>query len=79
MGYVTSGTMVPYYPSMVQAQAPDSGEKHAMRSIGLAYLDSDVLPGDEVSVDVRGRRLPAVVTARHLRSNVPPYAQPVLP
>lgn len=79
VGYVTSGTMVPYYPSMVQAQAPDSGEKHAMRSIGLAYLDSDVLPGDEVSVDVRGRRLPAVVTARHLRSNVPPYAQPVLP
>lgn len=78
VGYVTSGTMVPYFPSMARGEAPEPGEGHAMRSIGLAYLDSDVLPGDEVCVDVRGRRLPAVVTARHLRSNVPPYARPVL-
>ena len=30
--------------------------------IALAYLDAEVAPGDELDVDVRGRRVPVVVT-----------------
>ena len=69
VGYVTSGTMVPYFTS---------GEEHAMRAIGFAYLDSRVRTGDQVEVDIRGHRIAAAVPARHLSNTNPPYARPVL-
>ena len=78
VGYVTSGTMVPYYPTEGEGQAAVLLEQSAMRAIGLAYIDSDILDGAQVEVDIRGRRIPAVISPRHLRSNDPPYAHPVI-
>ena len=74
VGYVTSGTMVPYYVFNEQGvQTEETGR----RSIGLAIMDSDIAAGDEVQVEVRGRRLRAAVTARHMRPEGS-FAVPVL-
>ena len=79
VGYVTSGTMVPYLTAQDPgAETGDPAKQSAMRSIGLAYLDSDVQKDDRVEIDVRGRLLPAAIPASHLRTNTPPYAKPVL-
>ena len=52
VGIVTSGTMVPV--------ALAAG-KHEFRAVALAYLDSNVAKGDEITVDVRGKGVDAVV------------------
>lgn len=78
IGFVTSGTMVPYYTTKGEGLDTVILDKYAMRSIGLAYLSSDVLTDDRVEIDVRGRRLAAVIPECHLRSDAPPYARTIL-
>ncbi|HDZ20503.1 hypothetical protein LCGC14_0162660 [marine sediment metagenome] len=58
VGVVTSGTMVP----VALAEAG----KHDFRAIALAYVDGRLVEGDNVSVDVRGKDVSAVVVAGHL-------------
>jgi len=91
-GYVTSGTMVPYwtfagesrvppgqdprhYPTLA---APRPTEAHAPRAIALALVDSRLKVGDNVTVDVRGNRLDAIIVERFLDSSTPPFARPII-
>ena len=74
VGFVTSGTVVPYYHFSGEGVPT---EETGRRAIGLALLDSNLSAGDEVQVDVRGRRLKAAVCARHMKAEGP-YARPVL-
>ncbi len=78
IGHVTSGTMVPYYRHEGEGLQTVILEEAARRSIGLALLDSDTLEDDEVQVDVRGRRLKAVIPPYHMRVDAPPFARPIL-
>ena len=78
VGYVTSGTMAPYWEFEGEGLEAVPGEEHGLRSICLAYIDSDIVVGDEVGVDVRGREMAGVVVPYHLRSEAPPYARPIV-
>lgn len=78
IGWVTSGTMVPYYRSEGEGLETVITEDTAKRAIGLAYIASDVLEDDIVEVDIRGKRVRAVVPACHLRTDAPPFARPIL-
>ena len=78
VGTVTSGTMVPYYLFQGEGEEAVPTEQSAMRSVGLAYLDSDLGADAQIEVDVRGRRLAAALPRTHLRTNQPPYARPVV-
>ncbi len=78
IGWVTSGTMVPYFKTEGEGLETKILEEAGKRAIGFAYIASDVLVNDEVEVDVRGKRLKAVVPACHLRSDAPPYARPII-
>ena len=78
IGYVTSGTMVPYYRHEGEGLSTVILDDTANRAIGLAYLASDILEDDIVYVDVRGRRLKAVIPPYHMRVDAPPYARPII-
>ncbi len=78
IGFVTSGTMVPYYRHEGEGLQTVILEETAKRSIGLAILDSDTLEDDEVQIDVRGKRLKAVIPPYHMRVDAPPFARPIL-
>lgn len=75
VGWITSGTMVPYYNFNEEGNILDTTGK---RSIGFAYLSSGVTKDDVLEVDVRGKKLKAAVVARHMRQDLPPFGQPVL-
>jgi aminomethyltransferase len=77
VGFVTSGTMVPYWK--VDNVGLDSRQSDAkgMRAIGLGLLDSDLVEGDEVEIDIRGKRARAVVVPYHIRNEAPPVAWPI--
>ena len=78
LGWVTSGTAVPYWGLEGEGLCSLQTEEHELRSIALASLDSRVLEDDEVEVDVRGRRVPGLVVPHHLRSDAPPCARAII-
>lgn len=78
IGWVTSGTMVPYYLSEGEGAETKFSDTTAKRAIGLCYIASDVLQGDVVEVDGRGRHLRAAIPSRHIRADTPPFVQPVI-
>ena len=78
VGWVTSGTRVPYFKTQGQGLSTVILEASGKRAIGLCYIDSDVLVDDTVEVDIRGKRLKAVIPARHMSVGAPPFARPLL-
>jgi aminomethyltransferase len=78
VGYVTSGTMVPMWSVEGQGlESAQTGERQ-LRSICLAYIDSNIIEDDKVSIDIRGKRVDAVVVPFHMRSDAPPYVRPII-
>lgn len=73
IGWVTSGTMVPYWKTPGVAE-----DGHATRAIGLALIDRSVSVGNEVEFEVRGKKIPGVIVKTHLNNRRPPFALPVL-
>ena len=78
IGWVTSGTMVPYYKSEGEGLETVITDEVAKRAIGTCYIASDVLVDDVVEVDIRGKRLKAAIPARHMSVTAPPYARPLI-
>ncbi len=75
IGWVSSGTMVPYYNFDEEGNILDTTGK---RAIGFAYIRSNVTKEDVISIDVRGKRLKAKVVAKHMIQNQPPYGRAVI-
>ncbi len=78
LGYVTSGTMIPYFETEGTGIESVITDRSGKRSIGLAYMKSHVVAEFELEVDIRGKRIPAVVTTCHIRQDAPPYTRPIL-
>ncbi len=78
IGYVTSGTMIPYFVTEGEGLLTEITANRALRSIGLALLDSDVLTDDSVEVEIRGSRVSAVVPQQHMSAFAPPYCRPII-
>ena len=75
VGWVTSGTMVPYYHFDEAGNILDTTGK---RSIGFAYIDSTIVLGDTVEIDVRGKRLKARLVKEHMDQKNPPYGRAIV-
>ena len=52
-------------------------DEHSMRAICLALLDSDLCEKDGVDIEIRDKKIPAVIVSRHLIGEAP-YARAVL-
>ena len=74
VGWVTSGTMVPYYAFDGEAITDKTGK----RSIGFAYLDRSISENDPIAIDVRGRKLRARMVSKHMDQTGPKYGKAVL-
>jgi aminomethyltransferase len=78
VGYVTSGTAVPYWVFDGDDEAAKPAGEHRTRAICLAYLERDLLDGDQLTIDVRGKPIEAQIVEYHLRSEAPPFARPIV-
>jgi aminomethyltransferase len=78
IGFVTSGTMVPYWKTAGAGLSTRFTGEREMRAIGLMLIDSRLKKDDPVEIEIRGNRVDAVVVPYHLRSDAPPYAMPIL-
>jgi aminomethyltransferase len=77
VGHVTSGTMIPYWKSDGVGLSSHFTEEKGMRAIAMALVDSDLVEGDEIEIEIRGKRVNAVIVPYHLRNEAPPYAWPI--
>jgi aminomethyltransferase len=77
-GWVTSGTMAPYWIFTAGQQGGEITARSDKRAIGMCMVDVTIDPAAELEVEVRGRRLRARTVPRLLNSQIPPYARPVL-
>ena len=68
VGFVSSGTMVPYWVSAGSGIDSVQTDDKGMRAIGLALLDSDLSEGAEIEIDIRGKLARAVIVPYHLRN-----------
>ena len=80
VGWITSGTTVPYAVFEGEGLAATPGGGHAMRPIGLALLRSDLSPRSDEPLHVevldgRGNAMTAQVVERNAWP-VPPYVRP---
>ncbi|MCJ7784585.1 MAG: glycine cleavage system protein T, partial [Desulfobacterales bacterium] len=78
VGHVTSGTMVPYWAFSDRGILSEPTDEKRMRSIALAYIDSDLKEGRRIDILYRGKKFEGVIVERHLSSEAPPYAHPIL-
>ncbi len=74
VGWVTSGTMVPYHIFDGDTLTGKTGK----RSIGFAYLDRALTENDPITIDVRGKRLKAKLVEKHLDQTGPRYGKAIL-
>jgi aminomethyltransferase len=77
IGFVTSGTRVPFFETEGKGISSKLTEDYGLRSICLALLDSDLYEGDDVEIEIRKKHVPAVVVPYHMRSEAPPHARPI--
>jgi aminomethyltransferase len=78
VGHVTSGTMVPYWVFSDRGILSEPTDEKKMRSIALAYIDSDLKEGQRIEILHRGKKFEAIIVERHLSTEAPPYAHPIL-
>jgi aminomethyltransferase len=77
VGYVTSGTMVPYWNSDGIGLFSRQTEDKQRRAIALALMDSDLVEGDEIEIEIRGKKARAVIVPYFMRNEAPPLAWPI--
>ena len=82
VGYVTSGTMTPYWKTQGDGDAFRLLDETGKRAIALALLESSLpegsLPeGAALDVEIRGKRTEAVIVRAFMRAVTPNCAAPV--
>ena len=78
IGYVTSGTVVPYPAGEDKGPSGKRGPRRGMRVIALALVESRVREGERVLVDIRGKKREALVVRRHIRGGKAGRCRPVI-
>lgn len=78
VGWITSGTVIPYWCFPDDDPQASPTEQTGRRAIALAYIDIELPKDVEVAVEVRGRHLAARLVPRHGRGDRPPYFRPIL-
>ena len=78
IGFITSGTMVPFWKIEGHGLASRLTDEKDMRAIGLALIDSVLNQGDDIEIDVRGKKIKATIVPYHLKSEAPPYARAIV-
>lgn len=76
-GFITSGTVVPYWEFGGEGIDSRITSQTARRAITLALLDSRLVEGDRVDVEIRGKRVGGIIVPYFLRSEAPPFARAI--
>ncbi len=77
VGYVTSGTMVPYFEPEGSGLDAAFREKPARRAVAMAFIDSKIGEGDVLETLIRNKRCACIVVPLHMSADAPPYVRSI--
>jgi aminomethyltransferase len=75
VGYITSGTSVPYRPVEGSGLDGKFASKLKRRAIAMALIESTIKEGDILEIAIRKKRCAARVVPCHLSSQAPPFVR----
>ncbi len=78
IGYITSGTMAPYWLVTGTPGDVTFSDETGMRAIGLALIDSKYKKGDKITIEVRNRKIPAAIVGIHAKVRKAPHVVPAV-
>ncbi len=77
VGHITSGTMVPFQAGVGSGLDGEFHSEPSRRALCLALIDSHVQEGDELEIEIRKKRCPAVAVPYHMSSEAPPHVRSI--
>jgi len=77
VGHVTSGTMVPFQAADGSGLEGRFQQNPKRRAVALALIDSDILEGQTLEIEIRKKRCAAVVVPYHMSSEAPPFVRAI--
>ncbi|MBU8849727.1 MAG: glycine cleavage system aminomethyltransferase GcvT [Desulfobacterales bacterium] len=77
VGYITSGTMIPYQEPEGSGLNSEFKENPKRRSVAIALVDSNILEGETLEIQIRKKRCESIVVPYHMSSEAPPFVRSI--
>ncbi len=77
VGYITSGTMIPYQEPEGSGLNGIFKEKPKRRSVALALIDSNIIEGATLEIEIRKKQCAGIVVPWHMSSQAPPFVRSI--
>ncbi len=74
VGYVTSGTMVPYWKTETEGDGTARADQSGMRALVLLMVDSKLEIDSTIDISIRGREIPAKIVSMNLNNRQGRYS-----
>ena len=77
VGYITSGTMIPYQEPKGSGLNSEFKETPKKRAVALALIDSNILEGETLQIQIRKKQCDSRVVPYHMSSEAPPFVRSI--
>ncbi len=77
VGFITSGTMIPYLEPDGPGLDGNFVEKPKRRAVAMGLIDSTILEGETLEIEIRKKRCEGEVVPYHMSANAPPFVRSI--
>jgi aminomethyltransferase len=77
VGYITSGTMIPYQEPEGSGLNGIFKENLKKRAVALALIDSSIIDGTTLEIKIRKKQCEALIVPYHMNSQAPPFVRSI--
>ncbi len=77
VGYITSGTMIPYQEPEGSGLNSEFHKDPKKRAVALALIDSNILEGETLTIQIRKKQCDCMVVPYHMSSEAPPFVRSI--
>ena len=77
VGYITSGTMIPYREPEGSGLTAEFKDRQKKRAVALALIDSRIIEGETLDIEIRNKRCSSIVVPYHMSSEAPPFVRSI--
>ncbi len=77
VGYITSGTMIPYREPEGSGLNSKFEEIPKKRAVALALIDASILEGETLQIQIRKKQCDSIVVPYHMSSEAPPFVRSI--
>ncbi len=77
VGYISSGTMIPFQEPEGSGLNSEFKEEPKRRAVAMALINSNILEGERLEIEIRKKRCDGIVVPYHMSSEAPPFVRSI--